>query len=65
MKPPHFSPEQIRELGLPCYETVAHADWTDRNQHVNIRYFAVVFDDDTPLSLIELSREIPSSRPLK
>jgi acyl-CoA thioester hydrolase len=45
MKPPHLTPEQIRELGPPCFETVARAEWTDRNEHVNIRYFAAVFDD--------------------
>jgi acyl-CoA thioester hydrolase len=45
LKPPRLSFDQIRELGPPCYETVARADWTDRNQHVNIRYFVVVFDD--------------------
>ena len=45
MKPPHLTAEQIRELGPPCYETVAHAEWTDRNEHVNIRYFIVVFDE--------------------
>jgi acyl-CoA thioester hydrolase len=45
MKPPHITPEQIQELGPPCYETVARADWTDRNAHVNIRYLLAVFDD--------------------
>jgi acyl-CoA thioester hydrolase len=45
VKPPQLGSEQIRELGLPCYETVARAEWTDRNQHVNIRYFIAVFDD--------------------
>ena len=45
MKPPHLTPEQIQELGSPCFETVARAAWTDRNEHVNIRYFVAVFDD--------------------
>jgi acyl-CoA thioester hydrolase len=45
LKPPQLGWEQIRELGPPCYETVARPEWTDRNQHVNIRYFVVVFDD--------------------
>ena len=45
MKPPNLTPEQIQELGPPCYETVARAEWTDRNEHMNIRYFVVVFDD--------------------
>jgi acyl-CoA thioester hydrolase len=45
VKPPHLTAEQIQELGPPCYETIARADWTDRNEHVNIRYFVVVFDD--------------------
>ena len=45
MKPPHITPEQIQELGPPCYETTASADWTDRNAHVNIRYLLAVFDD--------------------
>ena len=45
MKPPHLTSEQIRESGQPCYEAVARAEWTDRNEHVNIRYFVAVFDD--------------------
>lgn len=45
MKPPHLTVEQIQELGAPCYETVARPDWTDRNGHVNIRWFVVIFDD--------------------
>ena len=45
MKPPHITPVQIQELGPPCYETVARAEWTDRNAHVNIRYLLTVFDD--------------------
>ena len=45
VKPPHVSPEQIRELGPPVYETVARAEWADRNQHVNIRYYMAIFDD--------------------
>ena len=45
MKPPHLTLEQIQELGPPCYRTVARPEWTDRNEHVNIRYFIVVFDD--------------------
>jgi acyl-CoA thioesterase FadM len=45
VKPPHLTSEQIRELGPPCYETVARAEWTDRNEHVNIRYLVAVFDD--------------------
>ena len=45
MKPPQLSAEQIRELGEPIYETVTRPEWTDRNEHVNIRYFVVVFDD--------------------
>ena len=45
MKPPHLTSEQIQELGPPCYETVARAEWTDRNEHVNIRYLVAVFDD--------------------
>lgn len=45
MKPPHISQEQVRQLGPPCYETMARPEWTDRNDHVNIRYFVVVFDD--------------------
>jgi acyl-CoA thioester hydrolase len=45
VKPPHLTSEQIRELGPPCYRTVARAEWTDRNDHVNIRYFVAVFDD--------------------
>ncbi len=45
MKPPQLTSEQIQELGPPCYQTVARTDWTDRNEHVNIRYFVVVFDD--------------------
>ena len=45
MKPPHLALEQIRELGPPAFETTARADWTDRNEHVNIRYFTAIFDD--------------------
>jgi acyl-CoA thioester hydrolase len=45
MKPPHITPDQIRELGPPCDETVALNEWTDRNAHVNIRYLLAVFDD--------------------
>jgi len=45
MKPPHLTTEQIEELGSPCYETIARAEWTDRNDHVNIRYLLAVFDD--------------------
>jgi acyl-CoA thioester hydrolase len=45
LKPPHIILEQIQELGPPCYETVARAEWTDRNGHVNIRYLLAVFDD--------------------
>jgi acyl-CoA thioester hydrolase len=45
LKPPPINAEQIQELGWPCYETVARAEWTDRNDHVNIRYLLAVFDD--------------------
>jgi acyl-CoA thioester hydrolase len=45
VKPPNITPEQIQELGPPCYEAVALADWTDRNDHVNIRHLVAVFDD--------------------
>jgi acyl-CoA thioester hydrolase len=45
MKPPHLTPAQIRETGLPCFKTIARAEWTDRNDHVNIRHFVAIFDD--------------------
>jgi acyl-CoA thioester hydrolase len=45
MKPPPLTAEQIQQLGRPCFETVAQPEWTDRNEHVNIRYFVAVFDD--------------------
>ena len=45
MKPPSLSLEEIRKIGPPCFETVARDEWTDRNQHVNIRYYIAVFDD--------------------
>ncbi len=45
MKPPNITTEQVQELGPPCYETVARAEWRDRNDHVNIRYLVAVFDD--------------------
>lgn len=45
MKPTHLTVDQIRELGSPCYQTVARAEWADRNEHVNIRHFVAVFDD--------------------
>jgi acyl-CoA thioester hydrolase len=45
VKPPAISLEQIRQIGPPCFETVAREEWTDRNEHVNIRHFIAVFDD--------------------
>jgi acyl-CoA thioester hydrolase len=45
LKPPRITTGQIQELGPPCFETVARAEWTDRNNHVNIRYLVAVFDD--------------------
>jgi acyl-CoA thioester hydrolase len=45
MKPPRIASEQIAELGPPCFQTVARDEWTDRNEHVNIRYLLAVFDD--------------------
>jgi acyl-CoA thioester hydrolase len=45
VKPPYISLEEIQQLGAPCYSAVARPDWTDRNDHVNIRYFVVIFDD--------------------
>jgi acyl-CoA thioester hydrolase len=45
VKPPNLTAEQIRELGPPCYETVARTEWSDRNEHMNIRHYVAVFDD--------------------
>lgn len=45
VKPLPFTSEQIFQLGPPCYETIARAEWTDRNEHVNIRYYVVMFDE--------------------
>ena len=45
MKPPNLTSEQIQELGPPCYDTVARTEWTDRNEHMNIRHYVAVFDD--------------------
>lgn len=45
MRPPPLTLEQIRQLAPPCFETVARDEWTDRNEHVNIRYYIAVFDD--------------------
>ncbi len=30
---------------MPCYETAALAEWSDRNEHMNIRHYVAVFDD--------------------
>jgi acyl-CoA thioester hydrolase len=45
VKPPNLTSDQIQVLGPSCYETIARAEWTDRNQHVNIRHLVAVFDD--------------------
>ena len=45
VKPPQITTEQIRQSGPPCFQTIARPEWTDRNDHVNIRYFTAVFDD--------------------
>jgi acyl-CoA thioester hydrolase len=45
VRPPPLTLEQIRQLAPPCFETVARDEWTDRNEHVNIRYYIAVFDD--------------------
>src|SRR4051794_16785340 len=45
MKPPPLTSEQIQQLGPPCFGTTARPEWTDRNQHVNIRHFIAIFDD--------------------
>jgi acyl-CoA thioester hydrolase len=45
VKPPRIDAQQLAELGPPCFETIARAEWTDRNDHVNIRYLLAVFDD--------------------
>lgn len=45
MKPPPLTPNQIRELGSPCYGARARAEWLDRNQHVNMRHYVAIFDD--------------------
>ncbi len=45
MKPPKLSVEQIRELGEPLYRTVVPPHWADNNNHVNVRWYAVLYDD--------------------
>lgn len=45
MKPPKLSVAQIRELGDPIYRTSIPAAWADTNGHVNVRWYAVVYDD--------------------
>ncbi len=45
MKPPKLSAEQIRELGEPIYRTTIPASWADTNGHVNVRWYAVLYDD--------------------
>jgi len=45
VKPPVISVEQVRESGEPCYRCLVPESWADRNGHMNIRYFVVIFDD--------------------
>jgi acyl-CoA thioester hydrolase len=45
MKPAQLSFDQIRQVGPPCYQTVARPEWNDRNDHVNIRHYIAIFDD--------------------
>lgn len=45
MRPPKIVLEQIRELGEPIYRTVVPETWADTNGHVNVRWYAVLYDD--------------------
>jgi len=45
MKPPALSLEQVRELGEPIYRTEVPSAWADNNGHVNVRWYAVLYDD--------------------
>jgi acyl-CoA thioester hydrolase len=45
MRPPKLTVEQVRELGEPIYRVVVPANWADTNDHVNVRWYAVVYDD--------------------
>ncbi len=45
VKPPKLSTAQIRELGDPIYRTTIPDSWADTNGHVNVRWYAVVYDD--------------------
>lgn len=45
MKLPAITPEQIAELGRPCYRFLIPKMWADRNGHMNMRYYVAIFDD--------------------
>ncbi|HXJ42984.1 MAG TPA: thioesterase family protein [Bryobacteraceae bacterium] len=45
MKPPKLTLDQIRELGDPIYKTLIPDSWADTNGHVNVRWYAVLYDD--------------------
>lgn len=45
VKPPKLSVEQIQELGEPIYRTVVPPHWADNNDHVNVRWYSVLYDD--------------------
>lgn len=44
MKPPAITLEQVREL-LPVYRMTIPPTYQDYNQHMNIRWYLVIFDD--------------------
>jgi acyl-CoA thioester hydrolase len=45
LKPPKLTVKQIRELGEPIYRTEIPEAWADTNGHVNVRWYAVLYDD--------------------
>jgi acyl-CoA thioester hydrolase len=45
MKPPKLTVEQVKELGEPIYRALVPGRWADTNNHVNVRWYAVLYDD--------------------
>ncbi len=45
MRPPKLEVSQIKELGDPIYRYTVPANWADNNGHVNVRWYAVLYDD--------------------
>lgn len=45
MRPAKPTLEQLKELGEPIYRTTIPDAWADNNGHVNVRWYAVIYDD--------------------